>query len=78
VARDLLVEARYGTDHAVGPDSRAAWQGIRRSAKLRSVFERITGGDAGRRKIAIVATAHYLVRAMAAVMSTGKLWREAA
>ncbi|MHC4507098.1 MAG: IS110 family RNA-guided transposase [Planctomycetota bacterium] len=64
VARKLLVEA--------------AWQGIRRSARLRRFFERIADGDAGRRKIAIVATAHYLVRAMAAMMSTGEIWREAA
>ena len=64
VARRLLVEA--------------AWQGIRRSEQLRRFFEQVMRGDPGRKKIAIVATAHHLVRAMAAMLSTGEVWREAA
>jgi hypothetical protein len=54
----------------------AAWQGIRRSLALRSFFERITRGEADRRKIALVATAHHLARVMAAMLRTGEVWRE--
>jgi transposase len=54
----------------------AAWQGIRRSPALREFFERVTRGDADRRKIALVATAHHLARVMAAMLRTGEAWRE--
>jgi transposase len=56
----------------------AAWQGIRRSPALRSFFERVTRGEADRRKIALVATAHHLARVMAAMLRTGEVWREVA
>ena len=56
----------------------AAWQGIRRSPALKSFFERVTGGEADRRKIALVATAHHLARAMAAMLRSGETWRERA
>lgn len=56
----------------------AAWQGIRRDERLKRYFERIQGGDPGRRKIALIATAHYLVRAMHAMLRTGEVWRAAA
>ena len=54
----------------------AAWQGIRRSPALKSFFERVTRGEADRRKIALVATAHHLARVMAAMMRSGEVWRE--
>jgi transposase len=54
----------------------AAWQGIRRSPALKSFFERVTRGEADRRKIALVATAHHLARVMAAMLRTGEVWRE--
>ena len=54
----------------------AAWQGIRRSPALKSFFERVTRGEADRRKIALVATAHHLARVMAAMLRTGETWRE--
>ena len=41
-------------------------------------MSRIGATERSCRKIAIVATAHYLVRAMAAMMSTGEVWREVA
>ena len=63
-ARKLLVEA--------------AWQGIRRSPRARAYFDRIRRGDSDRSKIAIVATAHYLVRVMHAMLTTGEVWRDAA
>lgn len=63
-ARRLLVEA--------------AWQAIRRDERVRAYFERMTQGKPDRRKIAVVATAHYLLRCMLAMLQTGEAWREAA
>jgi transposase len=54
----------------------AAWQAVRRSPGLRAFFERVAGGRADRRKLALVATAHKLARAMAAMLRTGEAWRE--
>jgi hypothetical protein len=54
----------------------AAWQGIRRSPGLKAFFERVTRGEADRRKIALVATAHHLARVMAAMLRSGEVWRE--
>jgi len=56
----------------------AAWQVIRRSASARSKFERIAGGQRERRKIALVAVGHWLLRCMHAMLRTGECWREAA
>ena len=53
----------------------AAWQGIRRSRRLRAFYDRILRDDPGRRKIALVATAHYLLRTMLAMLHTGEIWR---
>lgn len=53
----------------------AAWQGIRRSPEIRAVFDRIQGGDSGRRKIALVATTHWLVRVMHAMLRSGEAAR---
>lgn len=54
----------------------AAWQSIRRSPTVRAYFERIHGGDKTRRKIALTATAHYLVRVMWSMLVKGTDWRE--
>ncbi len=53
----------------------AAWQGVRRDARIGAYFERIRKGDPQRRKIALVATAHYLARVMHAMLCTGECWR---
>jgi len=53
----------------------AAWQGIRRSSHIRAYFERIQQKKKERRKIALVATAHYLLRVMLAMLQTGETWR---
>ncbi len=53
----------------------AAWQGIRRCPHIRQVYERIQRDDKQRKKIALVATAHYLLRAMLAMLQTGEVWR---
>lgn len=55
----------------------AAWQGIRRSTRIREFYNRVLRGDTGRKKIALVATAHYLLRTMLAMLRTGEVWRYA-
>lgn len=54
----------------------ASWQAVRRSPTARRYFERIQHGRKDRKKIAIVATAHYLARVMLAMLRTGEAWRE--
>ena len=54
----------------------AAWQGVNRSPTIRAFHNRVINGDPDRRKIALVATAHYLLWVMAAMLRSGELWRE--
>src|SRR5438876_2828138 len=54
----------------------AAWQALRRSPTVRAHFERVQRGDPQRKKIALVATAHHLVRVMWAMLKRGTLWEE--
>jgi transposase len=54
----------------------AAWQAQRRSPSVRAYFERAQRGDPQRKKIALVATAHYLVRVMWALLKRGTVWEE--
>jgi len=54
----------------------AAWQAVRRSPTVRAYFERVRRGDPQRKKIALVATAHYLVRVMWALLKRGTTWEE--
>jgi len=54
----------------------ATWQAIRRSPTVRAYFDRIARGEKDRRKTAVVATAHYLVRVMWAMLKQGTLWKE--
>ncbi len=56
----------------------AAWQAQRRSPTVRAYFERVQRDDPQRKKIALVATAHYLVRVMWAMLKRGTLWEEKA
>jgi transposase len=55
----------------------ASWVAIRRSHTVRAFFERVMRGDRLRKKIALVAVAHYLVRVAAAMLRSGETWREA-
>lgn len=55
----------------------AAWQGVQRSPRIRAYFDRILRKDPQRRKIALVATAHYLLRVMHAMLRRGECWNEA-
>ena len=56
----------------------ATWQAIRRSPKVKAYFTRICGTKPDRKKIALVATTHYLLRCMWAMLRRGDPWREAA
>ena len=53
----------------------AAWQALRRSPTVRAYFERAQRDDPQRKKIALVATAHYLVRVMWAMLKRGTFGR---
>jgi transposase len=55
----------------------AAWIAVRRDARIKARFERLQNKDPGRKKIAIVAIAHYLCRVMAAMLRSGEVWRKA-
>jgi transposase len=54
----------------------AAWQARRRSPTVRAYFDRTQRDDPQRKKIAVVATAHYLVRVMWAMLKRGTTWEE--
>ncbi len=54
----------------------ATWQAVRRSRTVRQRFERLCQDRPDRRKKALIATAHYLARAMIGMLSTGEAWRE--
>ena len=62
VARKLLVEA--------------GWMAVRKSKTVRAYFDCIVGDDPDRRKIAIVATAHYLLRVSLALLKNNECWME--
>lgn len=62
-ARKLLVEA--------------SWQMIRHDPATRAVFDRLVAGKPERRKTALVAVAHRLVRVMHAMLKTGEVYRPA-
>jgi transposase len=54
----------------------AAWQSVRRSPTIKAFYDRVTRNDPDRRKIAIVATAHYLTRVAVSMLKSGEVWRE--
>jgi len=54
----------------------ASWMAIRKSPSLRQRYERIIKHSADRKKIAITAIGHHLLRVMAAMLRTGEMWRE--
>ena len=75
-------KARFGHITRDGPRTvrklltEASWQGIRRSPKIRAYYERLRRCDPKRKKIALIATAHYLSRVMLALLRTGEAWQE--
>jgi transposase len=54
----------------------AAWQGMRRSKTIRGFYDQVKRDDPKRNKIALIATAHYLTRVMAAMLRSGECFRE--
>jgi transposase len=54
----------------------AAWTAVRESPTVRAYYERVMRQDPDRKKIAIVATAHYLVRVAVSMLKSGECWRE--
>jgi transposase len=55
----------------------AAWRAVRHNPVLKALFERINKGARDRRKIALIAVAHHLVRVMTAMLRSGECWRDA-
>lgn len=71
---------RYGNITKDGPSVvrkmiiEAAWQGVRRSKELRARFEQYLHKDKQRRRIAIVAVGHFLLRAMITMLKKNEAW----
>jgi len=55
--------------------NQAAWRSVASSPEVRAFFERVRRDDPDRKKIAIVATMHYLARVMLSMLRTGEPWR---
>jgi hypothetical protein len=66
---------RSRADHGP-PGVRDVASAPRRSPKVRAYFEPIRRDDPQRKEITLVATAHYLVRVMWALLKHGKTWEE--
>lgn len=56
----------------------AAWMAVRKSATVRAYYEKRKGMDPDRKKIALIATAHYLLRVSLSMLKSGECWRESA
>ena len=54
----------------------AVWQAARRSPTVKAYYQRIMREDKERRKIAVVATAHYLARVMWSMLKNNQMWKE--
>ena len=54
----------------------AAWGASRLSPRVKAFFQRVQRGDPDRKKIAVVATGHYLARVMLAMLQSGEVWQE--
>ncbi len=81
---DTSMKQRFGHITREGPSTvrrmliEATWQSIRRSETIRAYFERVQRGDKERKKKALVATAHHLLRTMLSMLSSGETWRDTA
>ena len=52
----------------------AAWTAVKKCPSFKRYFERVMGGKADRKKIAIVAAAHRLIRVMGAMLRSGEAY----
>jgi transposase len=81
---DTSVKSRFGHITKEGPATvrklvvEATWQAIRRDQTMKEYYERVCRQDPNRRKIALVATAHHLLRVMHSMMISGETWRGSA
>ena len=77
---DTSVKSRLGHITKEGPSTvrkyltEATWQAVRRSPTIRARYERIRREDPKRSRLALIATAHYLLRVMLAMLQTGEEW----
>jgi transposase len=55
----------------------AAWTAIKKCDAFKAFFERITGGKSERKKIALVATMHRMIRVMGAMLRSGEAYHDA-
>jgi transposase len=80
---DTSVKIRLGHITKDGPGlvrwlvTEAAWMAIRKDPTVRAFFERVMKGDPNRKKIALIATAHHLLRVMHAMLRDHKPWQTA-
>jgi transposase len=58
--------------------NQAAWRARSASPHVRAFSERVQRGDKDRKKIAVVATMHYLARVALAMLRSGEVWRHSA
>lgn len=56
----------------------SCWRGVSGSRRIQEVYERHVKGDRSRRKLALVATSHWLSRVMLAMLKSGEAFRDAA
>ena len=81
---DTSMKQRFGHITREGPSTvrrmliEATWQSIRRSETIRAYFDRVQRGDKERKKKALVATAHHLLRVMLSMLLSGEAWRDTA
>lgn len=54
----------------------AAWRCVKLCPSMKAMFERVQGEKRERRKIALIAVAHRLLRIMLAMLKTGETWRD--
>ena len=52
----------------------ATWTAIKKCPAFRRFFERVMAGKADRKKIALIATAHRLIRVMGAMLRSGQAY----
>jgi transposase len=53
----------------------AAWRAIKLSPTVGAFYQRVLHEDPQRNRIALIATAHHLLRVMLAMLKTGEVWR---
>ena len=56
------------------PITEATWTAIKKCPAFRRFFERVSGGKAERRKTALIATAHRLIRVIGAMLRSGQAY----